>query len=1098
MGKTLVEPVTTSPTQYQDLEQARQRIAELEAELAQLRRGTLVNELVAAQENISAVINNTTDSIWSVGRDLKLITINEPFRAAFRAVYGFELHAGDYILEKLGPAEEAEWRDYYERALAGETFKVEKHFVYADVAFEVFSEISFNPIRSADAEIGGVAVYSRNITERKLAEKALHTREAQLSEVLSHVPMEVAMFDREMRYLHASLLWYTNYGLTDPDIIGKSHYEVFPEIGDDWKAIHQRGLAGEIHQSDRSAFLRADGSIQWLRWEVRPWYSAPGEVGGLLIYSENITERINAEDELRRSEALLQTTQRVAKIGGWEFQVASGDLTWTSETRVLAGVASDFQPNIDSVINLYAEEYRPVILDAVQQALQGKPFDLEVQMVSESGQKRWARTAGYAEFADGKPTKIYGVVQDIDERKRAENEIAARQQQLVSTSNNFPGAIFSIISSPGGAWSVGSISDGITPLSGVEPHEVVDSMQPFFDRIHPEDLGAFWDSVAPVTTQPGSEWRFEGRLIHRTTGQIKWWEGRAVSVQTPDGQVVFYGVLLDITQTREAEAKLRRSEAKLRRAEAVTHIGNFELDVHSGEGVWSDELYHLFGLEVGSPIGLRDFRFILPTDDVALLLRQLEDARRAETPYQVEQRALLPDGTTRYFYTIAEPIFDGAGQITTLFGTTQDITPRKAAEVEREALLAQTETLYEISQALNQAHSEAELVRCLGQRLSPYEVDIVTLVRIVQTSPDAPTTLELEITWSRDGSPIVAPGTRFPARVFPFVEALLLDPVEPRVFDVATDPQIDDATRKLLQSLNDQVLVNIPLYLSSYWVGMILLLWRQPYHPPPDAMTIFRALPALMSPIADNIQLVRHLEQTVEQLHQSVMFKDRFLATMSHELRTPMNAIMGYSSIALQRDGVPEPVRQMLQRVLVNSERLLRLISDILDISRINAGRVELVADPFPLHRLAAGWAQDFAKPIADKGLQFDFVLDATLPTTMIGDEERLSQIATNLLSNATKFTDLGKIGLYVTRADDRLVIQVTDTGIGIPQTYHHLIFEEFRQVDMTPERRYGGSGLGLAIVQKLCILMGGTVGLESEVGMGSTFTVTLPLQPAG
>lgn len=146
----------------------------------------------------------------------------------FMSAYGFELTTGDYILDKLGADDEAEWHGYYDRALRGETFKVEKYCFFAEINFEMFTEISFNPIRNEQGHVTGVAVYSRDI-RRKKSERALRTREAQLSEVVRSMPFAAAMLDKDMRYLYASPVWYTSYRLPLADITGKSHYEIFPK-----------------------------------------------------------------------------------------------------------------------------------------------------------------------------------------------------------------------------------------------------------------------------------------------------------------------------------------------------------------------------------------------------------------------------------------------------------------------------------------------------------------------------------------------------------------------------------------------------------------------------------------------------------------------------------------------------------------------------------------------------------------------------------------------------------------------------------------------------------------------------------------------------
>lgn len=238
----------------------------------------------------------------------------------------------------------------------------------------------------------------------------------------------------------------------------------------------------------------------------------------------------------------------------------------------------------------------------------------------------------------------------------------------------------------------------------------------------------------------------------------------------------------------------------------------------------------------------------------------------------------------------------------------------------------------------------------------------------------------------------------------------------------------------------------------------------------------------------------RELETLVADLQSAMLFKDQFLATMSHELRTPLNAIIGFSGMGLSEDYDPE-IEHLFERIRVNALRQLSLINDILDISRINAKRLEILSVRVALHELVKGWYTDFQKQARDKNLEFKLELDSTLPLEVTHDPDRLTQIASNLLTNAFKFTDKGSIKLSAKRVDDKTwTLSISDTGPGIPETWQHVIFDEFRQVDGTSARKHGGAGLGLSIVQKLCLLMGGSIRLESKVGEGSMFIVTLPL----
>ncbi len=224
--------------------------------------------------------------------------------------------------------------------------------------------------------------------------------------------------------------------------------------------------------------------------------------------------------------------------------------------------------------------------------------------------------------------------------------------------------------------------------------------------------------------------------------------------------------------------------------------------------------------------------------------------------------------------------------------------------------------------------------------------------------------------------------------------------------------------------------------------------------------------------------------------------KSEFLATMSHELRTPLNAIEGFSSIMLSGMGVElsERAENMVSRISANSKRLLHLVNDILDISRVEAGRMELNPEPLSPNFLAEKWEREVSVLAQEKHLEFSVMVDPQLPEVIHQDEFALTKITINLLSNAFKFTQDGEVTLELLRHDDDLKIVVADTGVGIPFHAQEYIFEEFRQVDGSTTRKFGGTGLGLALVQKLVRSMGGTVRLDSEPGIGSVFTVTLPL----
>jgi len=222
--------------------------------------------------------------------------------------------------------------------------------------------------------------------------------------------------------------------------------------------------------------------------------------------------------------------------------------------------------------------------------------------------------------------------------------------------------------------------------------------------------------------------------------------------------------------------------------------------------------------------------------------------------------------------------------------------------------------------------------------------------------------------------------------------------------------------------------------------------------------------------------------------------KSSFLATMSHEIRTPLNGVLGMAQ-AMEADGLTSLQRERLSVIRTSGEALLAILNDILDLAKIEAGKMELEEIAFDLEPILSGVEAAFAPVVACKFVSFVSSVSAEAAGAYLGDPLRLRQILYNLVSNAAKFTDHGQVSVRVDRIDGALRLVVADTGAGIPADKLDLLFAKFSQVDVSTTRRHGGTGLGLAISQELAELMGGRIEAESVVGEGSRFTVTLPLK---
>jgi signal transduction histidine kinase len=246
----------------------------------------------------------------------------------------------------------------------------------------------------------------------------------------------------------------------------------------------------------------------------------------------------------------------------------------------------------------------------------------------------------------------------------------------------------------------------------------------------------------------------------------------------------------------------------------------------------------------------------------------------------------------------------------------------------------------------------------------------------------------------------------------------------------------------------------------------------------------------------ENVRLFQEIQDKNAQLESANRHKSQFLANVSHELRTPLNSIIGFTRIVLRRsEGKIEALqKENLQKVLISSDHLLSLINELLDLAKIEAGRMEVFAETFKLDEILRV-ATTTVEPLLRNGnVKLVTEIAADIPPLKT-DRDKLKQSMLNLLSNAVKFTERGEIKVAAWRDNGNVKLTVSDTGIGMNHEALKYIFDEFRQADMSSTRKYGGTGLGLAIVKKFINLMGGEIVVESETGKGSKFTITLPME---
>jgi len=331
-----------------------------------------------------------------------------------------------------------------------------------------------------------------------------------------------------------------------------------------------------------------------------------------------------------------------------------------------------------------------------------------------------------------------------------------------------------------------------------------------------------------------------------------------------------------------------------------------------------------------------------------------------------------------------------------------------------------------------------------------------------------------------EGSTGGAAATRAPIQVVD-----LLDERQPRYTRI----------RSLLARLGYQSLLAVPILLEQRTMGALTVYRRVTGNFSPEVVNLLQTFATQSALAIQNARLFREIEDKSRQIEAANRHKSEFLANMSHELRTPLNAIIGFSEVLGERmfGELNEKQAEYTDDILSSGRHLLSLINEILDLSKVEAGRMELELATFDLP-LAIDNARTFVRERATKhGINLDVTVDERLGD-FVGDERKIKQVLLNLLSNAVKFTpERGRIGINARQADGSVEISVSDTGIGIASEDQARIFEEFRQVGSDYAHKTEGTGLGLTLAKKFVELHGGRIWVTSEVGKGSTFSFTLP-----
>ena len=502
-----------------------------------------------------------------------------------------------------------------------------------------------------------------------------------------------------------------------------------------------------------------------------------------------------------------------------------------------------------------------------------------------------------------------------------------------------------------------------------------------------------------------------------------------------------------LVETEAARASAVESQRLAEMAEDIAGVGHWRLDARTGVLTWSEQIYQIYGLSSadGAP-SLEQALEAFHPDDRDLAAAHVEAARRLGKSYAFNLRLIRPDGEVRHVLCRGVAEIGAGGEVRAVLAVFMDMTEAKRTE---QVLRESEERFRHLADKSNDIiiqldNSEIRFISPACLTVLGYRPDELIGKNIGDLmNPDDRVEVRAAFARHRAAGPNAhAVGLQFRCR-----------------------------------------------HKDGHWVWIE----GQPkIHF--DAEGEIASVQDVLRDISERKAAEIELARAKQAAEAAAVAKSDFLANMSHEIRTPLTAIIGFSGLLEKIDTLPDDARRYVQRIVTGGRSLLAVVNDILDFSKLEANQVELDPQIFEPSAFVEDAVQLVAAQAANKGLELRFELDPELPAQVEADSSRLRQVLLNLLSNAVKFTDKGAVTVAVSylQAQSQLLVEVIDTGCGIPVDKLDRLFARFSQVDGSVTRRHGGTGLGLAICKNLVELMGGEIGVRTVEGKGSTFRFTI------
>ena len=921
-----------------------------------------------------------------------------------------------------------------------------------------------------------------DITERKIAREKISERERKYRLLAENAVDVIWQMDLKLKFTYTSPSIYPVFGFKPEEWIGSklSEHATTKEF---FKMARQALRAIKDYKKFNyvvfeAKMLRKDGREIPVEISGRLLFNKNGLPSGLQGSTRNITERKLAEAEIIAMDNKLKLAMSAAKEGLWEWNLKTDDIYQDDTILEMLGYSrkefvGDLKKGRWWMEQIHPED-KKLRDETFNKYLNGEinEYNVDFRVKKKQGKYIWVKSiAKIVDKDDDNQSFVIGVYRDITDSKNAEELLHEKEIFLESLLNAIPIPVF--YKDNDGRYI--GFNNAFINFFDIKPYDRIGKT--VFD-FNSSELAEIYFKKDKELLSKGGVQKYEGQVDDAKGIRHDVIFNKAVFNDNVGNINGLIGAILDITDLKKAEKELlqknndlfeakehsEKSEKSLKEAQSIAKLGNWELDLKTNQLYWSDEMYRVFEIEPSKFEGTYEgFLDRIHIDDKFMVIQAFLEHLNDAQPFDVDFKIYLTSGYEKHVQQKCHSEFNSEGKAIKSFGTIQDITALKQVE----------EKLLKLNKELEQRVQErtAEI-----RKLSEAVIHSPTIVII--TNPDG-----------------------------------VIEYINPKFTEV-TGYTLDETVGKNPRLLNSgfheqKFFENLwdTIKLGEVWQGEVCnkkkngeIFWEH------TSISSIKAkdkqithFVAVKEDITLRKQMEVELTKAKEEAEVANKAKSEFLANMSHEIRTPMNAVLGFADL-LSNMVTDELQKNYLESIKSSGKSLLTLINDILDLSKIEAGKLELQYTFVDLYDIFNEMKSIFSLTSEEKGLEFVVDVGANIPPLVLIDEIRLRQIIINLLSNAFKFTSRGHITLsakaeHITQNDKKnnycnLLIEVEDSGIGITEESRNKIFDSFSQQEGQSTKKYGGTGLGLTISRRLVDLMNGQIEVTSEVNKGSTFSI--------